>query len=281
MTTWIFPFGIVPLELYRLNGDQRALAMGMHYADHQWEPPTSNPDPSDGTAPGNLPTDRQLELLAEGYSPQTRFWIDDMYMISALQRQAFLVTGNQKYIDRAAREMLLYMQKLQRENGLFYHAPDVPFYWGRGDGWMAAGLPMLLSSLPEEHPCFAPLLASYRKMMVTLLKYQHPDGLWGQLLDDPDAWSETSCSAMFTYAFAEGVKHGWLDDGTYGAAARKAWRALCARLDAYGNLSDVCVGTSRKNSREWYLERTRVNGDPHGQAAMLWVCNAALEGFTL
>lgn len=274
-------FGIVPLELYRLNGDQRALAMGMHYADHQWEPPTSNPDPSDGTAPGNLPTDRQLELLAEGYSPQTRFWIDDMYMISALQRQAFLVTGNQKYIDRAAREMLLYMQKLQRENGLFYHAPDVPFYWGRGDGWMAAGLPMLLSSLPEEHPCFAPLLASYRKMMVTLLKYQHPDGLWGQLLDDPDAWSETSCSAMFTYAFAEGVKHGWLDDGTYGAAARKAWRALCARLDAYGNLSDVCVGTSRKNSREWYLERTRVNGDPHGQAAMLWVCNAALEGFTL
>ncbi|MBQ7268314.1 MAG: glycoside hydrolase family 88 protein [Bacteroidales bacterium] len=274
-------FGIVPLEIYLLGGDKRAYALGMHYADHQWETPTGNPDPSDGTAPGNLPEEQQLELLSQGYSPQTRFWIDDMYMISALQRQAYRVTGDKAYIERAAREMLLYMQKLQRENGLFYHAPDVPFYWGRGDGWMAAGLPLLLSSLPEDDPCFAPLLESYRKMMSTLLKFQRPDGLWGQLLDDPEVWPETSCSAMFAYAFIEGVKHGWLEDARYGAAARKAWRTLCARLDAYGNLSDICVGTSRKNSREWYLGRTRVNGDPHGQAAMLWICNAALEGFAL
>lgn len=274
-------FGIVPLEIYLLNGDRRAFEMGMHYANHQWEVPTSNPDPSDGTAPGNFPLEKQMELLAQGYSPQTRFWIDDMYMISALQRQAFLATGDKTYVERAAREMLLYMQKLQRSNGLFYHADDVPFYWGRGDGWMAAGLPLLLSCLPEENACYAPLMESYRKMMQSLLAYQHPDGLWGQLLDDPEAWPETSCSAMFAYAFIEGVKHGWLEDATYGAAARKAWRALCARMDAFGNLSDVCIGTSRKNDRAYYLKRGRINGDPHGQAAMLWICNAALDGFTL
>ena len=67
-----------------------------------------------------------------------------------LQTQAYRVTGDRKYIDRAAREMVMYLDELQCPNGLFYHAPDVPFYWGRGNGWMAAGMAELLSSLPED-----------------------------------------------------------------------------------------------------------------------------------
>ena len=271
-------FGAVPLEIFLLNGDERARELGMHYADHQWEKPVSNPDPSDGSAPGNLPLEEQLELLSQGYTPQTRFWIDDMYMVSALQTQAWKVTGDISYVERAARGMLLYLGKLQKDNGLFYHAPDVPFYWGRGDGWMAAGMPLLLSALPQDGELYAPLLAAYRKMMASLLKYQHPDGLWGQLVDDPEAWPETSCSAMFAYAFIEGVCHGWLDEAIYGAAARRAWRSLCGRLDSYANISDVCIGTGKSNSRDWYLQRPKVNGDPHGQAALLWICNAALSG---
>ena len=81
---------------------------------------------------------------------------------------------------------------------------------------------------------------------------------------------------MFTYAFLEGIRQGSLEEDVYGPAAMKAWAALCAKLDAHANLSDVCTGTNRKDSREWYLERPRVNGDPHGQAPMLWICNAML-----
>lgn len=274
-------FGAVPLEIFLLNGDGRAKEMGMRYADHQWAVPTGNPDPSDGTAPGNLPLEEQLKLLAEGYTPQTRFWIDDMYMVTVLQSQAWRATGDISYVERAAKGMVLYLEKLQKDNGLFYHAPDVPFYWGRGNGWMAAGMPMLLAALPSDSQYYAPLLEAYRKMMSSLLRYQREDGLWGQLIDDPESWSETSCSAMFTFAFMEGVKHGWLDRDSYAPAARKAWRALCSRLDSYANLADVCIGTSRKNDRQYYLDRGRINGDPHGQAAMLWVCNSVLTGFEL
>ena len=78
---------------------------------------------------------------------QTRLWIDDMFMITMVQAQAFRATGERAYMDRAAKEMVVYLNELQRPNGLFYHAPDVPFFWGRGNGWMAAGTAELLRSL--------------------------------------------------------------------------------------------------------------------------------------
>ena len=86
----------------------------------------------------------------KGYSWQTRLWIDDMYMITIVQSEAYKATGDVKYINRAAKEMVLYLDELQHDNGLFFHAPDVPYYWGRGDGWMAVGMTELLASLPDN-----------------------------------------------------------------------------------------------------------------------------------
>ena len=269
-------FGALPLEIYLLNGDKRALELGLHYADHQWEDPVGEPGECVG-ANGNFPIERQREFLSQGYTPQTRLWIDDMYMVTVLQTQAFRATGDRKYVDRAAKGMKMYLDSLQRENGLFYHAPDVPFFWGRGDGWMAAGMPLLMRYLPEDSEYYPAIKEGYLKMMESLLGFQREDGLWGQLIDDPESWTESSCSAMFAYAFIEGARRGWLDAATYLPAARKAWIALCGRLDDNYSLSDICVGTNRKDSRDWYLERPRFTGDPHGQAPMLWICNALME----
>ena len=100
---------------------------------------------------------------------QTRWWIDDMYMITALQLQAYRATGDAKYLERAAREMVAYLEKLQQPNGLFFHAPDVKHFWGRGDGWVAVGMAEMLRELPAKHKLRKPILAAYRKMMATLL----------------------------------------------------------------------------------------------------------------
>jgi rhamnogalacturonyl hydrolase YesR len=48
-------------------------------------------------------------------------WIDDMFMITAYRR-AYRATNDKKYIERAAREMVVYLDSLQKPNGLFYHA---------------------------------------------------------------------------------------------------------------------------------------------------------------
>jgi rhamnogalacturonyl hydrolase YesR len=209
-----------------------------------------------------------------------------MFMISAVQVQAFRATGDQKYLDRAALAMAAYLDKLQQPNGLFFHAPDSPFYWGRGNGWYAAGMAEVLSELPANHPNRARIMSGYQTMMASLLKYQGENGLWRQLLDKPDSWYETSCTGMFTYAMVTGVKHGWLDDKTYGPAARKAWIALVGELDSNSKVKNVCVGTN-KGAQEvgpdldkqlaFYLARPRTTGDLHGQSPILWTAAALLE----
>jgi hypothetical protein len=95
-------------------------------------------------------------------------WIDDMYMLIILQLQAYRAAGDPKYLDRAALEMTTYLDKLQQPNGLFYHAPDVPFYWGRGDGWVAVGMAEMLSELPPDHPQRARITEGYKKMMAAV-----------------------------------------------------------------------------------------------------------------
>ena len=247
-------FAAVPLEIYMQTKEQKYLDLGKSMADTQWENPTP-----------------------EGLTPQTRFWIDDMYMVTIVQVQAYRTTGDKKYLDRAAVELAAYLDKLQQPNGLFYHAPDVPFFWGRGDGWVAAGMAELLSSLPQNHPQRARILDGYLKMMHGLLQYQDKDGMWHQLIDHPESYAETSCTGMFTFAMITGVKKGWLDKKTYGRASRKGWLGLISYLEPNGDLRNVCQGTAKKNDLQYYLDRQRLTGDLHGQAPVLWCASALLR----
>lgn len=257
-------FGGLALRLYQITKDKRYLDMGMEYADTQW------------TVPENAKPEEKA-WAEKGYSWQTRLWIDDMYMITTVQAEAYKVTGDSKYIDRAAKEMVLYLDEIQRPNGLFYHAPDVPYYWGRGDGWMAVGMADLLRNLPENHKDRPRIMKGYLTMMENLKKYQRPDGIWGQLIDEPDSWAETSGSAMFTYAFIVGVKQGWLNANEYAPAARKAWLALIPYIDERNNVTEVCIGTGKKNDKQYYYDRPRLAGDFHGQAPYLWCAVALME----
>ena len=255
--------GIIPLEIYRQTKGQQYLKLGKGLADKQWEKTT--PD---------------------GITAEARYWIDDMYMITAVQAQAYRATNDPKYLDRAALTMAAYLDKLQQPNGLFFHASDSPFYWGRGNGWVAAGMTELLRSLPMKHPRRARILEGYRTMMAALLKYQGEDGLWRQLIDRPESWAETSSTGMFTFAIVTGVKQGWLPAKTYGPAARKAWLGLVKRVDAQANVTDVCVGTNKAHLEvgadlatqlKYYLDRTRRTGDLHGQAPLLWSATALMR----
>ena len=257
-------FGCLPLELYQITKDKRYFDLGMSYADTQW------------TLPDDA-TDEYKALAAKGLTWQTRMWIDDMYMITIVQSQAYKVTGKREYIDRAAKEMVVYLDSLQRSNGLFYHAPDVPFFWGRGNGWMAAGMTELLRSLPEDNPDRPRIMQGYLKMMNSLKEYQSESGIWHQLVDDPACWPETSGSAMFTYAMITGVKKGWLDAGEFGPVARKAWLALIPYINEDGDITEVCVGTNKENDRQYYYDRPRIVGDFHGQAPVLWCAFALVE----
>lgn len=247
-------FGVVPLEIFMQTKSKKHLEIGLGLADKQW----------DKTTP-------------DGITEEARYWIDDMYMITAVQTQAFRATKDKKYLDRAALAAAAYLDKLQQPNGLFFHAPDSQYYWGRGNGWFAAGMAELLRDLPKNHPKRARIMKGFQTMMTSLLKYQTENGLWRQLIDVPESWEETSGTGMFAFAMVTGVKEGWLDTKTYGPAARKAWLGLVKHLDKDANITDVCVGTNKGYSVQYYLDRERKTGDLHGQSPVLWTATALLR----
>lgn len=249
-------YGILPLELYLHTKDEQYRNQGLELADGQWENPQ-----------------------ADGLSRQTRFWIDDVYMISCLQVQAYRASGEMLYLERAALEADAYLQKLQQANGLFFHGPEAPFYWGRGNGWVAAGLTELLTVLPEDNPHYESLQAGYQKMMATLLTCQGEDGMWHQLIDRPESFRESSSTAMFGFAFTVGVKKGLLPEKPYLEASIKAWNALTGYLDSDGRVREVCVGTGQSADVDYYLSRPRITGDLHGQAPVLWFAHSLLADY--
>jgi rhamnogalacturonyl hydrolase YesR len=262
-------FGAVPLSLYRTTRDARYLNAGLPLADREWAVPP--------------------EAGATARPIAARFWVDDLYMLPTVQLEAYRATNDATYLYRTADLVVAYLDSLQRDNGLFYHGTDAPYFWGRGNGWAAAGLTELLSALPAGHPRRARVLAGYTRMMSALLRYQGRDGLWRELIDHADAWPETSSSAMFTFAFVTGVKRGWLDATAYGPAARRAWLGLVGYLDADANLANVCTGTGKWQPQvgdgvQYYLSRPRLSGasfstyeELHGLAPMLWAAAAMLR----
>ncbi len=262
-------FGAVPLEIYMLTKAKGYLDLGLSFADNQWANPS-----------------------ADGLSSDSRFWVDDLYMLPLVELQAYRATQDKKYLERTALTFSVYLDDLQQPNGLFFHGDGADYYWCRGNGWVAAGITELLRDLPTDDPLFPKIFAGYKKMMAGLLKYQGEDGMWKQLIDntDPANWSESSGSAMFAFAFVTGVKNGWLDPEVYGPAARKAWLGLVKKIDKDGNISDVCGGTNKwtpaqGDGVQYYLSRPRDNTPAqlqssdvlHGNAPVLWTATALVR----
>ena len=242
-------FAIVPLEIYLQTGDASYLPLGTQVADKQGK-------------------------------DQVRNAIDDMFMMTILQVEAYRATKNLKYLDFMAPIMVQYLMA-QKANGLFNHNDaQGPVQWGRGNGWFAAGMAEMLKDLPTTSPQYATILAGYKKMMDGLLKVQSKNGLWYQVLDLPNDsknWEESSGSAMFTYAMIVGVRRGLLDAATYVPVIESAWAALRKKISAQGDVSDICIGTYFHATAQEYLSLTKLTGDGHGQAPVLWAAAELLR----
>jgi len=114
-------------------------------------------------------------------------------------------------------------------------------FWSRGNGWVFAGLALVLEHMPTDYPERPRYEVLFRDMAATLIGIQGEDGLWRSSLLDPDEYPipESSGSAFFVYGLAWGLNNGMLDSASYQTAVREGWRGLNWALQPSGKLGWV------------------------------------------
>ena len=204
----------------------------------------------------------------------SRWWTDDMFLATSLLARAAARTDDPRYAPVIGRLLVSYAGKLQRPDGLFVHAVDGPYAWGRGNGFAALGMVEALTHLPEGWPDRAKVLDLYRRQMRALAAHQTKEGAWRQVVDEPTAYEELTVTAMTVAAMARGVRRGWLDRAIVPSIDR-GWSAVLMRVSRDGMLRDVCASTGAGPTKAYYLSRPVINGaDDRGGVLVLL---AALE----
>jgi len=186
-------------------------------------------------------------------------WCDAIFMAPPGMARIAKATGEEKYLDLMNKLFWdTYEYIYDREEKLFYR--DINYkadrdgyqlrspngkkiFWGRGNGWVLAGLARTLEYLPKDYPDYSKYVNLFREMAEQIAMYQQEDGLWRSSLNDP-GWfpnPETSSSAMFCFGMASGVNNGFLDPDKYTPIINKAWKGLVSCVEEDGRLGWVQV----------------------------------------
>jgi rhamnogalacturonyl hydrolase YesR len=202
-------------------------------------------------------------------------WADDLFMAVPFLLRMAEITGDATLYDEAARQVVQFNRYLMDPaTGLYFHGwynqrqEPTPVRWGRANGWIIWATSEALLHMPEDHPDYGKILEIFRNHMSALAGFQERSGMWHQVLDQPETFPETSCTAMFTLGMARGVRMGWLEE-RFRTHALKGWNALQGKIGADGTVKDICRGTGIGESIEFYEQRSRFDHDPRGLGAML------------
>ncbi len=232
-----------------------------------------------------------------------QMWLDGIYMAGPFLSEYAMRFNEPKTFNDVTHQINL-IEKHTRDpkTGLLYHAWDESkaqkwcdpetglskYFWGRAVGWFVMAIVDVLEHLPQDHAQRSELIVILERASAAVVKVQdEATGLWYQILDLPERegnYLEASASAMFVYAFAKGVRNGYLAQD-YLLSARRGYRGLLQNLikiDAQGllTLEKVCGGAGlggvpyRDGSFEYYVTEKIIPNDPKGVGPFIL---AALE----
>jgi len=211
--------------------------------------------------------------------PET-VWADDLFMSVPFLLQLAELEADPACLDDAALQIEnFYALLYDPDKKLIYHGwynrtgEPAPFHWGRANGWMIWAVSEALEKIPQEHPAYQKILYNYMNHVAGLVACQDNSGMWHQVLDHPESYEETSCTAMFILAIARGISSGWLDK-EYIEPVVNAWEALKANIDPDGTVHGICRGTGIGENLEFYFNRQTFDHDPRGLGAVI---TAAME----
>ena len=231
-----------------------------------------------------------------------QMWLDGLFTGTTFYARYAAWKPEPEAWSDIANQFLVVDKHTLKANGLNHHGWDEsrqmgwsdsitgcsPETWGRAEGWYVMALCDVLELMPVNQPERPALEAILRRVMDALLAVQDPEThLWYQVPDragDEGNYLESTCSAMYCFALAKGVRLGILPK-EYKEKAVQVMDGLQAyklRLNEDGTLSliDCCAVAGlggnpyRDGTYDYYVHERIREDDPKGVAPLIL---AALE----
>ncbi len=227
-----------------------------------------------------------------------QMWLDGLYMAEPFYAEyASIAHQPEKFADITRQFVLMAQHARDPKTGLLYHGwdeskqqrwankqtGDSSQIWARGMGWYMMALVDTIPYYPEDNPGRQQLLAILAREAAAVARYQDAKtGLWYEVLDKGGAkgnYLESSASCMFVYAFAKGVRRGYLPE-RYLANAERGYQGILTHFVSTGPDGEVSLtstvksaglgGTPYRNgSYSYYVSQKTATNDPKGVGAFL------------
>ena len=229
-----------------------------------------------------------------------QMWLDGLFTGTTFYARYAAWKPEPEAWSDVANQFIVVDKHTRKANGLNHHGWDEsrqmawadsitgcsPETWGRAEGWYVMALCDVLELMPADQAERAELVAILNRVMEALTAVQDQEThLWYQVPDkgtEEGNYLESTCSAMYAFAMAKGVRIGALPE-TYRDEAKRVIEGLKAhklRTEEDGTLSltDCCAvaglgGTPyRDGTYDYYIHERICDNDPKGVAPLILAC---------
>jgi len=208
-------------------------------------------------------------------------WADTLFMAGYFLLRTGIMLKEKRLIDDALHQFFWHINYLQDEDtGLWYHGYNnikkdhmSGIYWARANAWAAYTMSRAAKVLPEAYlyPPMMHIWSSIRDQLAAIKKLQKDDGLWGTVLDYPEAYGEVSATAGIAAAMVT------QNNPLHAKYVQKALGGVLSNIAPNGRVLNVSGGTAVMNDIAGYLGIDRKWAQGWGQGLALSFLTAALE----
>lgn len=229
-----------------------------------------------------------------------QMWLDGLFTGTTFYARYAAWKPEPEAWSDVARQFIVVDAHTRKANGLNHHGWDEsrqmgwsdpetgcsPETWGRAEGWYVMALCDVLELMPAEQPERPQLEAILQRVMDALLTVQDPEThLWYQVPDrvgEEGNYLESTCSAMYCFAMAKGVRTGALEP-RFRQEAEQVMEGLKAHKiirneDGTLSLIDCCAVAGlggnpyRDGTYAYYIHERIRKDDPKGVAPLILAC---------